>query len=260
MKIAICDDCQEDIRQLEECIRESKFCPKNQEFCKYSSGEALLADYRDFDVVFLDMKIGEGMNGALTAQNIRMRDSKVIIVFYSEFESPASRISSVRPYDYLLKKYSKEELTQCLDMVLEEVQNKEELPRLPVVCDGKVFILRISDIIYIQIYRKGSQIWLTDKKAEEIWGSVSSEKEHKQTIETKTRLKEYYQELKNYGFIYASESYIINAERVISRQKDIVRLQGGHNLIVVRRMRKVFDEELGKYYGVRYIRERTKKE
>lgn len=192
------------------------------------------------------------MNGTLTAQNIRKRDSKVIILFYSQFESPASRISSIRPYDYLLKQYSKEELTQCLDIVLEEVQNREEVPRLPVVCDGKIFILRISDIIYIQIYRKGSQIWLTDKKTEEIWGSGLSEKERKQTIETKTRLKEYYQELKDYGFIYASESYIINAEKVVSRQKDFVRMQGGHNLSVVRRMKKAFDEELGKYYGVRY--------
>ncbi|MDR7810519.1 LytR/AlgR family response regulator transcription factor [Lacrimispora sp.] len=260
MKIAICDDCRDDIRQLKECIRESKFCPQNQEFCEYSSGEALLADYRGFDIVFLDMKIGEGMNGTLTAQNIRKRDTKVIIVFYSDFESPASRISSVRPYDYLLKRYSKEELSQSLGMVLEEVLNKEELPKLPVVCDGKVFILQISDIIYVQIYKKGSQIWLTDKKAEEIWGGVSSEKELKQTIETKTKLKEYYQELRNYGFIYASESYIINAEKVVSRQKDFVRMEGGHNLTVVRRMKKVFDEELGKYYGVRYIRERIKKE
>ncbi|WP_313186858.1 LytR/AlgR family response regulator transcription factor [Lacrimispora sp.] len=260
MKIAICDDCLEDIRQLEECIKESKFCPQDQDFYEYSSGEALLADYRDFDVIFLDMKIGEGMNGTLTAQNIRKRDSKVIILFYSQFESPASRISSIRPYDYLLKQYSKEELTQCLDIVLEEVQNREEVPRLPVVCDGKIFILRISDIIYIQIYRKGSQIWLTDKKTEEIWGSGLSEKERKQTIETKTRLKEYYQELKDYGFIYASESYIINAEKVVSRQKDFVRMQGGHNLSVVRRMKKAFDEELGKYYGVRYNRARTKKE
>lgn len=43
MKIAICDDCLEDIRLLEECIKESKFSPQDQDFYEYSSGEGLPA-------------------------------------------------------------------------------------------------------------------------------------------------------------------------------------------------------------------------
>lgn len=250
MKIAICDDCREDILQLEKLIRNSRFCPEGQKFFEYLSGEDLLNNYMDFDIIILDMCMRKGMNGIETARHIRKRDAKVIIMFYSDYESKASKISSVRPYNYILKKSSKEEMLQNLDMVLEEIQLKVEPSKIPIVCNGQVFMLQISDIVYIQIYKKGSQIWLTNKKREEI---------HKQTIESSTKLKDYYELLGRYGFIYASASYIINAEKVISCQKTSVILQGNYNLPVARRMKKVFDEELGKYYGVSYRRERKKK-
>ena len=249
MKIALCDDCRDDIMQLEKLIKESNFCPENLYFFEYLSGEELLNNYMDFDLIILDMCMGEGLNGVETAKNIRKRDAKVIIMFYSDYESKASKISSVRPYNYILKKYSNEEMLQNLDMVLEEIQLRIEPPKIPIVCKGQVFMLQISDIVYIQIYKKGSEIWLTDKKRQEIC---------KQTIETSTKLKEYYEVLGKYGFIYASASYIINAEKVMSRQKSSVILQGNHNLPVARRLKKLFDEELGKYYGVSYRQERKK--
>ena len=251
MKIAICDDCKEDIIQLEELIKQSKFCPENQYFFEYLCGEDLLSNYQDFDLIILDMRIGKGMNGIETARHIRKRDARVIILFYSDYESKASMISSVRPYNYMLKKSTSQKMLQSLDVVLEEIQLKTALYKLPVLCDGQVYMLQASDIVYIQIYKKGSQIWLTDKKKEEI---------HKQTIESNTKLKDFYGQLGGDGFIYASASYIINAEKVICRQKTSVILQGGHNLPVARRMKKNFDEELGKFYGISYRRERKKTE
>lgn len=251
MKIAICDDCQEDIRQLKGLIQKSEFYLDKFIFYEYLSGEALLNDYREFDVVFLDMQIQGGMNGAMLAHQIRKRDAKVLITFYSDFESQASKISSIRPYDYLLKKYSNEKLVQYIDQILEEVQKKKEILKLPVVCSGQIYILQLEDIIYIQIYKKGSQIWLTKKKAEEI---------SRQTIVSSIKLKEYYQLLNSYGFIYAGESYLIYAENVISRQGNEVLLRDGHKIPVARRKKKKFDEELGNYFGNQYRRERKELE
>lgn len=249
MKIAICDDCREDIRQLEEYIRKSKFYSDAFTFYEYLCGEELLNNYRDYDAIFLDIKIQGGMNGASVAHQIRKRDAKVLITFYSDFESMASKISSIRPYDYLLKKYPNEILVQYLDRVLEEIQNKKEVPKLPVVCNGQIYVLHLEDIIFIQIYKKGSHIWLTKKKAEEIG---------RQTIETSTKLKEYHQLLNSYGYIFAGESYLIYAENVLSRQGNDVLLRDGYKIPVARRKKKMFDEELGNYYGNQYRRERKK--
>lgn len=115
MKIALCDDCRDDIMQLEKLIKKIKYCSENQYFFEYLSGEELLNNYMDFDLIILDMCIGEGLNGVETARNIRKRDAKVIIMFYSDYESKANKISSVRPSNYILKKYSNEEILQNLD-------------------------------------------------------------------------------------------------------------------------------------------------
>lgn len=101
IKIAICEDCQEDIVRLEWLIRRSKFCPENQSFFEYLRGENLLNDYQAFDLILIDIHMGNNISGAEMAKKMRKRNAKVIIIFYSAYESKASEISPLRPYDII---------------------------------------------------------------------------------------------------------------------------------------------------------------
>lgn len=255
MKIAICDDCLEDIKFLEGLIRKSKRCPVNLDFYEFSSGKALLANYTDFDAIFLDMLM-EGMDGKQTAEDIRKRDSKVILSFYSGYESAANEVMRSRPYGYLMKNSKKEVMLSEIEMVLMEAEKREQLPRLPVICDGKVFLLDLSSILYISIYNKGSRIWITDARAEEIWGAKW--KPEDTAINSSVKMDAYYEELKNFGFIYASKSYIVNSENVVARIKDTIKLKGGHEIGISRSRKKSFDREFSRFWGIKYNRIRVK--
>lgn len=255
MKIAICDDCLEDIKILEELIRKSKRCPVNLDFYEFYSGRALLANYTNFDAIFLDVSM-RGMDGKQTAEAIRKRDSEVILSFYSGYESTANEVLKSRPYRYLMKNSKKEEMLSDIDMILLEVEKRELLPRLPVICDGKVFLLDLSSILYISIYNKGSCIWITDARAEEIWGP--NWKPEDTAINSSVKMDTYYEELKNYGFIYASKSYIVNSENVVARIKDTIKLKGGHEIGISRSRKKSFDNEFSRFWGIKYNRVRVK--
>lgn len=239
MKIALCVDLH-DSEKLKELIRISDFYLEDFTFYEYSNGEALLNAYKDFDVIFVDMQIQGRMSGALIVREIRKRDVNVLIIYYSVFDAYASKISTTRPYDYLLKNYPYEKSVQFLNQILQEIQNKKYKPKLPITCNGQIYILQLDDILYIQIYKKGSKLWIINKRSKEIGREV---------LITNTKIKEYHRDLNSYGFVFAGESYLINIENVISRQDYEVFLRDGHKITVARRKRKMFDEELVKYYS-----------
>lgn len=255
MKIAICDDCLEDIARLKKLIGESESCPKHIEYYEYTSGEELLSDFQAFDGIFLDLQM-KGMDGNMTAEKIRQRDSRVLLSFYSGFEASANRILKSHPYSYLLKNSNENECSWELKKFLEELSRRKEIPRLTIKDDGRIFILDMIDVLYISIYNKGSKIWLTNTKAEEIWGKEKTEK----TLRSAERLTQYYDRLKEHGFIYGSKSYIINALNVSARLTDSVVLTNGYELNIARSKKKSFDKEFGQYYGEKYNRERVRKE
>lgn len=255
MKIAICDDCKADVKYLRELIKDSEFYSKSLELFEYSSGEELLENYSDFDAVFLDMQMG-GMDGNETAERIRKDDSEVIISFYSGFEVAAHKVLHSQPYRYLIKGSEKERLSLDIDMVLKKVMEKKRKRQLEVKYRGETVLLKLSDILYITINGKSSQIWITDKKATEIWGA--KDKPQELAIKSGTNLRTYYQQLKDYGFIHASKSYIVNAENVVAQSPCNVTLKGGYKLSLTRGEKKTFEEEFGKYWSLGYKGERGK--
>lgn len=255
MKIAICDDCLSDIEYLKDLIKSSELCPANMNFYEYTSGKELLDNYIDFDAVFLDMRM-KGMNGKVTAENIRKRDSQVILSFYSGYAAAASQILKCHPFSYIMKDSDRADMLTDIELVLKEIIRKKNMIRLPVTWDGTVFFLHLSDILYISIYNKGSLIRITDEKANEIWGP--EEMPADKSIKSAVKMDAYFEQLKGYGFVYASKSYIINSENVVAKLKDSVKMKGGCELSISRSRKKDFDYGFSKYWGIRYNRERVK--
>ncbi len=253
MKIAVCDDCQEDIRYLRKLIKENEYCQKDLELSEYLSGNSLLADFKDFDAIFLDILMRKGMDGIQTAENIRRRDFKVPIIFYTAYETPASWVFGVGGYDYLLKSLSEEKLALRLHRILKEAAGRIQEKKLVVECAGNLLVLPLSDILYISIYNKGTLIWLTEEKAGEY--PVISMGRYGKAIKSHVRLADYYQELKQWGFLYANRSYIVNAEHVAVRSKDTIQLEGGVILNVSRGKKRQFNEDFSRYLKIKHGRE-----
>lgn len=249
MRIAICDDDQEDIEYLEKLILESEFRPADVEILRFYKGEDLLTNFSKFNLIFLDIKL-DGMSGTRAADAIRLQDPIVAIVFYTNYDVQASRVMKVRPIHYLIKGRKLEEHKKDINDIFQKVCGEEELPRLFVNYCGKMYVLPLSDIVYISILDKGTAIWLGDEKRKEIFGEIKKNQDPSNyIIKSGVKLETYYEQLKEYGFIYAKKSYIVNSKFVTGRFKDSITLTGGYELTVARSKKKMVDDLLVEYWG-----------
>lgn len=248
MRIALCDDCSDDLADLKKLILECELCPGDAQVYEYNSGEDLLKDFLHFDLIFLDMKL-EGRNGIQTANHIRMRDPDVPIIFYTNYDISASKVIKIRPMDYLMKGSDPEKQKKIIYEVLQNICRHDDLPNLYVAYGGKTYILPLAHIAYISILDKGTEIWLSDEYRTTIFGETKKNQEPTEvTVKSGVKLDAYYDQLKSHGFIYAKKSYIINARFIIARFKDSVLLKGGYELSVARSKKKQFDDQLVEYW------------
>lgn len=118
MHIIICDDDHYFSAKLERDIK-SCFLDSYPEtplhFTIFEKGEELIAskEINTCDLIFLDI-IMAGTNGIGTAQAIRQKDKKTPIVFCTSSPDYAITGYSVQAVGYLLKPYTKEQLSSIL--------------------------------------------------------------------------------------------------------------------------------------------------
>ena len=252
MKIALCDDCKADMERLKQWILASKCCPHDIEFHEFRNGKDLLEGYIAFDAVFLDIQM-EGMNGSIVGEHIRALDQDVMILFYTGYDMAASKIFRCRPQGYLMKGMNRKDMEMNLDAILEAISNKSK-QKLPVAGDGKMFILNISDILYVSIFNKGTKIWITEQAANRL--GIPYSNVERAGIKSSVKLDEYYEQLNRFGFWYGNKSYIINVNHVVMRIKNIVQLSDGLELTISRSKKVEFDRAFDRHWGVRYGRGR----
>lgn len=252
MKIAICNNYRENIDYLKKLILDCDICPAGVQYYEFSEGESLLNNFKKFDLIFLDIKRGE--NGIRTAELIRLQDSAVPIVFYTGYDAEASRVVKIRPLSYLVKGRAVDEHSNIIRNIFLELRKQIDLPHLIVAYQGKTFVFEPIDIVFISIYDKGTAIWLRNERRSDIFGDLKkNQNSSEHTIKSGVKLDTYYHQLKNYGFIYAKKSYIINLRAVIGRNQNTVLLKGGYELTVARSKKKQFDELLIEYWRMNSI-------
>lgn len=244
--IAVCDDEIHDRARLINLLNKNPYCPEKLIIYEYESGEELLENYRGFDAVFMDISM-DVMNGREAAHAVRQMDTSVLLAFYTGMDEYASQIVPIHPFIFLDKRDEDEVLSENLNDLMNEMQRRHRTPRLQVKCDGCLLLLEPSDIIYITIRGKGSELWLTKLASDRLHMDGNSVQSH-------TRLPVYYQQLQEYGFVYAHRSYIVNVEYVMMRNKNTIVLENGYALNIARSKQKGFDRELSAYLGICYKR------
>ena len=153
MRILICDDDVLFAEQLKKYIRQffeynHVKCP---ELALYSSGEALLADKGDKDILFLDIEM-PGMNGIYVGNELKKSNDKIIIFIvtsYSEYLDEAMRFHVFR---YLSKPLDKQRFFRNMkDAVI--LYNTITI-KIPVETKQGVHTLPASSIIAVEAQRR----------------------------------------------------------------------------------------------------------
>lgn len=129
IKIAICDDDPGARGYLASLVRAR---PWLCEIAEYASADDLLADRREFDLLFLDIQLDPGgPDGMALARKIREQGSgsQPVMIFVTGFESYVFDAFDVGAFQYLLKPVDEEKFARVFDRAVERIMADREDPR-----------------------------------------------------------------------------------------------------------------------------------
>lgn len=237
MKIAVCDDESIMCEQLGEFIK--RYCRERDlpfELKTYTSGEDLLKETdNNFDVIFLDIDMGEGMNGMETAKNIRKENAGVILVFVTALYQYAVEGYKVRAYRYLIKPINYERFTEELKGIEKEfLESRQKF--IEVKCNNTVISLPVGEIEYIEIFER-TLIYHTKEDA----------------LEVNCTLREITEKLNQDIFALPHRSYLVNLGKIKKRTNDEITVNNGDRIPISKYRRKEFMEKYFNFWGERLL-------
>ena len=127
IEIAICDDNEKDQEIIQkfvvEYMNEKNFF---HTIWTYKTGEELLESEETFNVVFLDIAMGDGMNGIIAGRKLRSISRKTKIIYITSFHQYMEQaFNGVHAFAYLDKPVVKEKINLQLDDVLHIVEEEQ---------------------------------------------------------------------------------------------------------------------------------------
>lgn len=151
-RIGICEDDLMQQNHLEKCIKE--WADKRGQKAvvhKFISGEQFLFEYEDIpnlDLLILDIQL-INMTGMDLAKEIRRKNNLVKIVFLTGVADYAIEGYEVGAVRYLLKPLKIEILEEVLDLLCEELQNRQEASFF-YIKNGQTYRVPYNHIIYAE--------------------------------------------------------------------------------------------------------------
>lgn len=195
LKIAICDDEVNIVEKIKIIIQNY---PKSTfEIKTYSSGEELIKESENFNIIFLDIDMN-GINGIETGKKIREYDKLVKIIYVTNYTDYTSSAFSVHAFGYILKPVKEKEIYNQLDEVL-SYSHEESNEILEFNTNEGNIRIDLKDIYYFE-YKLRKVVMKT--------------KDCKYTINTK--ISEIGKYMEQYGFVIPHKSFSVNLYNVKS--------------------------------------------
>lgn len=167
MQIAICDDDPLMLEQLKKYILEyfERNTLKSPNITCYSSGEALLSDKSDKDILFLDIEM-TGLNGIYVGNELKHTHPNMIIFVVTSYIEYLDEAMRFHVFRYLTKPIDKKRLFRNLKDALK--QYSASTIKIPVETKTGIITVSISNIIYIEAQGRKVIVHTTAKDYESI--------------------------------------------------------------------------------------------
>lgn len=189
IRIAVCDDDEKALQETLELLKGYRKVPLNVDV--YTSGEALLAAGKKYDIVLLDIDM-DGINGIETARRIRETDREVKLIYSTNYSDYTIFAFGVHAFAYLLKPLKAEELYAQLDEACAYGLFGPE-PELEFQAKEGIVHIASSEILCFEylnrqvLMRSAGQIWHLKRRITELAG-----------------------EMEHYGFAMPHKSFVVN--------------------------------------------------
>lgn len=238
LNIAICDDEPLAVGYVAYNLR--RWAEKNQSILhisSFSSAEQFLFEYdenRDFDLLFLDIQMGE-INGVELAKNIREKDEKIQIVFITALPDYISEGYDLAALHYLIKPVSEEKIFAVMDRVAQNCITEETY--ILVTVDQTLQRIPVSSIMYAESF--AHYITITAKNG---------------VYQVRVNAGTLAEKLKN-GFVRPHRSYLVNLRYVHSISKTDILMDDGTIIPLSRYNYKNVNQAFIEYYRGRFNNE-----
>ena len=217
LRIAVCDDMPSDRRVLIGMI--NKYLDLRDylvEMNEYTSGEELLSSGLSYDLVFLDIYMGE-LNGIQTAERLNQRCPGVQIILCSTSNEFGAESYDVSAFRYLIKPLSEEKLFATLDRYFHAHTSMRMLTYKQNRISESVYL---SDVLWIEADNHSSIIHTNNGN-----------------IESTTSLAQFWEELKELDFIKPIRYALVALSAVATPPGDEIKLKDGTAIPVSRKMK-----------------------
>lgn len=227
--IAVCDDevmeCSKIAAKIREILEEMNVSCTIRQFY---SGRELLQSSENFDMIFLDIIMGD-LDGMKTAQLIRKKAYDKLLVFISASRDYVFDAYDVEAFQYLLKPIEDKKLKKVLEKAVRKtVEHSQAF--LIVSRDRQKKKIFLDDIYYFEI--RGRMI---DAHGT---GGIFSYYEQIGLLE---------RELQGKGFFRCHKSYLVNLKYVDVYNRQELVLDNGERIVIARRRYEEFCREILKY-------------
>lgn len=229
--IAVVDDEKSYISQIQQYLEQ--FERESGETIKVSvfyDGDSIVHKYNsEYDIIFMDVEM-KFMDGMSAAEEIRKKDSEVVIIFITNMPQYAIRGYAVDALDYILKPVSYFAFSQCLQKAI--VRRNNRAAKFVVINLKKgTARINIENIIYIETAGHST-----------VYHTVEGD------YESYVSLNEVEEQLKQYHFFRISKWCLVNIALVDNYQDGYISL-GKTTLAVSRSKRKELLDKLVTYWG-----------
>lgn len=225
MRIICCDDDAETGKQIEYYLREyfEKYHLVQPEYEYFSSGEELLGDGKDADIVFLDVEMPE-IDGISVGTELKQRKPDTIIFIVTSYPDYLDDAMRFQVFRYLSKPIDKERLFRNLRDALVLYNTSSE--KIAIETKTGVDVIRMADVVCIEA---------KDRKV-----LVHTEGKICESVQT---MQFWVDNLTKGCFFQTHRSYIVNMEYVSRFDKNMVYLCGEkYRAYLTRRKYKSFKD------------------
>lgn len=161
MKIAICDDVLSHRENLRPFVAEF-FSEKeiSTEIAEYSCGKEILGSGESFDIVFLDIELGD-ISGIEIVEKLKEKNANCIIIVVTSYTDYLDAAMDLHVIRFLKKPVEQKRVYSALEKALQEMN--ESLIMFSTK-DNQIIRVRSRDIIYVEANLKAVTV-CTNKKA-----------------------------------------------------------------------------------------------
>lgn len=182
-----------------------------------SANESCYSQPKYIDLLLLNV-LPKKENGIQLAKSIRQSGSQIPIIFISDTADFVFDCYEAEPLDYLLKPLDPDKLTNALLRAYQKYRQKNFL----IHTVAQTIILRLDEVLYMEINNKTLSIYLSDGKV----------------LKTTTNLRTLLQKLPSEQFVQCHRSYVVSLSAISSICRYTIELKNQERIPVSKKRYK----------------------